>query len=498
MLTPDQELANRVFSFKVDPLGFVEWAFPWGREGTDLADKQLEDWQRGVLIELGDFLKDHEFRALNKFDLPKFRKAIASGHGIGKSSLMAMLILFFMSTRMNCKGVVAANTGDQLSTKTWPTLQWWLARIINKSWFEWTAEKLRCVLKVDGADTENWRFDAATWSENNTEAFQGTHNQTGTIIMFDEASNIFERVWEVTRGGPMKDPLACWFAFGNPTRNTGEFRKCFGEHRDLWRPQHIDSRSCRINASSHGEYDLDVKQYGEDSNYVRVRIRGQFPYQGDKQFISAKLVEDAQVRELPHDAMAPLIMGIDPSRGGDKFVIRWRRGRDARSIPPTKWRDIKTMEAVHRIADLIGKYDPDAVCIDAGATGAAIGDILRSLGYKVHLVWFGNKLAEGAYANVRVRLWGDMRDWLEEGMIDRDQELYDDLIGPEYGFQGRDGDQQLLESKESMKQRGLDSPDDGDALAVTFAVKVARRDKHVSRNVRQARQATGIDHDPLS
>lgn len=497
MAAADQAFMEKVFAFKTNPLAFVLWAFPWGEPGTDLAEKELESWQRDVLIELGKFLEDFEFRKTNKFDLLPFLKAVASGHGIGKSALIAMLIIFFMSTRRNCRGIVTANTGDQLSTKTWPELQKWHARAINKHWFKWTAEKFKCLMAASEEEQENWRFDAVTWSEERTEAFAGLHNENGSILFFDEGSAISNKIFEVSEG-VLVDPLVVWLVFGNPTRNTGRFRECFGKLRALWRPQHIDSRTCKMNAGKAMQYKQWIESYGDDSDFVRVRIKGQFPNEGDKQFISSKAVEDAQTRDIPHDAMAPLIMGVDPARANtDKFVVRFRRGRDGRSIPAFKFLGMKTQEQVHRVADLIGKFNPDAVCIDTGG-GYGLIDGLRALGYRVHAVDFGVKLSAGQYANTRVKLWGDMRDWLEGAMIDADQELFDDLIGPEFGFSGRDGDQYLLESKESMKLRGLDSPDDADALACTFAVNVARRDLKTARYSRRAVQAKGLDYDPLA
>ena len=56
------------------------------------------------------------------------------------------------------------------------------------------------------------------------------------------------------------------------------------------------------------------------------------------------------------------------------------------------------------------------------------------------------------------------------------------------------------ESKEEMKKRGIASPDHGDALALTFAVKVARRDTHARRGFVNDRPniAKGIDYDPFA
>lgn len=70
-----------------------------------------------------------------------------------------------------------------------------------------------------------------------------------------------------------------------------------------------------------------------------------------------------------------------------------------------------------------------------------------------------------------------MRQWLKKGMIDDDAELKADLAAVEYGYTLRDGvDAIILEKKEHMRQRGLASPDDGDALALTFAHPVGPSD----------------------
>jgi hypothetical protein len=115
------------------------------------------------------------------------------------------------------------------------------------------------------------------------------------------------------------------------------------------------------------------------------------------------------------------------------------------------------------------------ICVDEGGIGAGVVDRLRQMQLPVVGVQFGGKplgavkLGEGVrVANRRAEMWAIMREWLGTAMIPDDQELGDDLIGVEYGFNARD--EILLEKKEHMKARGLASPDDGDGLALTFAV----------------------------
>ena len=191
----------------------------------------------------------------------------------------------------------------------------------------------------------------------------------------------------------------------------------------------------------------------------------------------------------------PLILGIDLARGGsDDNVLRYRRGRDARSIPAVvipgeKARD--SMFMVTKIADQIEQRRPDVIFLDAsgGSVGGPIGDRLRQLGFKVIDVQFGGEPPDHHYANMRAYMWAKMRDWLPQGAIDRSPGLEIDLCGP--GYHEDKLNRLVLESKESMKDRGLDSPDDADALATTFAQPVFAK-----RPVKQVRQF--VTHDQIN
>jgi hypothetical protein len=135
------------------------------------------------------------------------------------------------------------------------------------------------------------------------------------------------------------------------------------------------------------------------------------------------------------------------------------------------------------------------VCIDAG-NGTGIIDRLREMGYKVHEVWFGAKSDEQEWSNKRTELWARMREWMGGGCLPNDKDLISDLVGPEYKFMGA-SDKIMLETKEEMKKKGLHSPDDADALACTFAIKVAHRELRTAKNSinRKAnRVAAGMDY----
>jgi hypothetical protein len=140
-----------------------------------------------------------------------------------------------------------------------------------------------------------------------------------------------------------------------------------------------------------------------------------------------------------------------------------------------RFRGIDTMELASRIAEhantLRSAGNLVIINVDGGGVGGGVIDRLRAIGFDVNEIQFGGKAQDGKkYANRRAEIWGLMRDWLKGGVIPGDEELASDLCSVEYGFNAND--QIILEKKESMKSRGLASPDSADALALTFAVPV--------------------------
>lgn len=446
----ERRLVDHVATCAANPLRFVETIFPWGK--GDLGDAAGPDrWQRALLSDIGNHLAT---------DTAPLRIAVASGHGVGKTALCAWLILWFLSTRDHPQCVVTANTQSQLRNKTWRELAKWQRLAENGHWFEWSTT--RFALRQH---SETWFASAVPWSQNRSESFAGTHDRHVCVI-FDEASAIPDPIWEVTEGA-MITPGAMWFAFGNPTRNSGRFRDCFRRFRHRWRQVTVDARDAR--QSNRRQIDDWIADYGEDSDFVRVRVRGIFPRAGFTQFIAEGEVEAATGRipcESPH---APAILGVDVARfGDDASVLILRQGWEIRDI--RAYRGLDLMQLAARVQELAGQFKPDAIHVDGAGIGAGVVDRLRALGLCPVDVNAGARALEpGRFANLRAEMWSKMRDWVRQGgALPADiRMLGDDLSGPEYSFddQGR----LRLERKDEMKSRGLASPDYGDALALTFA-----------------------------
>jgi hypothetical protein len=475
-LTPKEalDLAHELKQYRHDPLRFVLYAYPWGVEGTPLAGRTgPEPWQREVLEYIGQEMRAGRF---------PIRIAVASGHGIGKSALMAWIRGWSMATMAHTKGRVTANTETQLRTTTLPEFAKW--HNMQAGALDWFEGNFSYRYKFNPKDSETWRFDAVAWSETRTEAFAGLHNAGNRIVvLYDEASAIADTVWETTEGALTdKDTEILWLAFGNPTRSTGRFAECWGRHRESWWTLRIDART--VSFTNHQQIADWIAAYGEDSDFVRVRVKGQQPRASDKQFIPFDLAEGAASREAECWPSDPLVLGVDVARfGDDQSVIVRRRGRDARTWPPLKYRGIDTMQLAARVASLHASDRPDAIFVDEGGVGGGVVDRLRQLGVPVTGVNFGGKPDSGTlqeagamgerYANKRAEMWGVMRAWLPRGAIPKDDDMITDLTGVEYGYNADNAIQ--LERKEDMKKRGLDSPDIADALALTFAYPVVAR-----------------------
>jgi len=469
-----QRWMARLVEFHHDPLGYARLAFPWG-EGVLRHVSGPRAWQQEVMAVIGTHLGNPETR------FTPCRIARASGHGIGKSALIAMLVKWGLDTAMDTRIIITANTENQLLTKTAPEIAKWHGFSATKRWFRTTASAL---VSTTAGHERGWRADLVTWGISNTEAFAGLHNQGKRIILvFDEASGIADKVWEVALGALTDEETEIIFlAFGNPTHNTGAFRECFGKHRALWNAAQIDSRA--VEGTNKPYLDELVATYGEDSDVVRVRVRGQFPSSSSSQFIGSAEIDAARVREAWPLISDPIVFGLDCARfGNDHSTLAIRHGRDARSRAWKRWHKMDAMTLAGDVALQAQLHCPDAIFVDAGNIGAAVIDRLRQLGVpNVHEVWFGGAGREAIWAgemrvktaNKRSEMWTNMRGWLGGGAIPDDEALAADLAGVEYGY-AADQVSILLEKKEHMKSRGLASPDDGDALALTFAEAVMPR-----------------------
>ncbi|HIE4128423.1 TPA: hypothetical protein ACXOGX_001232 [Stenotrophomonas maltophilia] len=492
--SPELQLVYDIAGFTQDPLGYVLYCYPWGVAGTELVDRNGPyDWQREQLSEIGEKLRSG-VATIGEV----IQQAVASGHGIGKSALVAWLCNWAVDTFEDTRGVVTANTANQLEKKTWPEIGKWRRLGLTKDWFDVTATALISTAK--GHD-QSWRIDAVPWSEHNTEAFAGLHNAGKRIILiFDEASAIADKVWEVAEGA-LTDALTeiIWAVFGNPTRNVGRFRECFRRLKHRWSHRQVDSRT--VPGTNKAQIAKWAADHGEDSDFFKIRVRGMFPSMSAKQFISETDVVAAYGRHLRPEQYnwAPKVITLDPAwEGDDELVISLRQGlmfKVLRTLPKND-NDIHVATVLAQLKD---EHKADAVFVDAGY-GTGIVSAGRTWNRDWRLVWFSAESNDPGCLNKRAEMWKKARDWLKEGgAIPEDPQLRDELQAPETVAR-LDGKIQI-ESKKDMKRRGVPSPNRADSLVISFAYPVMAKPRHPDGSpiqpYDQADQQAGEPYNPL-
>lgn len=478
-----RKLAEAVGDLATDPLGYALLNYPWGEPGP------LEDftgprrWQAELFATIRDHLSNPEKR------FTPLRIAVATGHAVGKTAFIAMFVGWGLDTCVDTRIVLAAGSEAQLVTKLSPELGKWRGLGLTKDWFRVDTMSHKSAQR---GHEQAWRADLLTWSVSNPESFQGLHNLgRRLIVIFDEASGVDDKIWNTVLPALGDEGTEVIFlAMGNPTRNVGAFFQCFNAHRNLWVTRQIDAR--QVEGTNRQYLDEIIETYGEDSDIARVRVRGLFPQQSSMTFIRSDVVDAARVRLIPASDILPsepVIMGVDVARyGGDASVLAIRQGRDARSRPWQTWNGANSIELAGAISEAMRRYRPDYIFVDGtGGYGGGVIDQLRALNPDHEAIFdinFGSspKGMEATDAsglrilvkNKRAQMWSRLKFWLDRGIIPDDQKLADDLVAPEYTHDLNGAI--LLERKEHMRARGIASPDRADALCLTFAEEVRKRE----------------------
>jgi len=495
-VTPDEQIADDLANFYADPLGHVMYSYPWDTEPAIQMVKLPkryqgrfdsvwgpDEWACEFLDDLGFEIATRGFDGRNAVE--PIRYATVSGHGIGKSVIASWLIKFIMDTRPRSKGTVTAGTDNQLRTKTWAELGKWNKMSATGHWFDYNTGRGSMSL-THKRFKEDWRCDAQTSREENSENFAGQHAAGGTsFYVFDEASAVPDSIYKVRNGG-LTDGEPMVFDFGNGTRNSGQFyEECEGTLKHRYRTNHIDSRSVQITNKAYLQELID--DFGLDSDIVKVRVRGMFPSSSSMQYMPTADVLGAMDRPLVTDRFAPLVIGVDVARfGDDDTVIYPRVGLDCRSYF-SREKCVFNGLTGPQIADKIIKLQEEfrdmgmecaGLFVDGGSIGASVVDHLGFLGVDHVDVNFGEMSAEREFRYVSDQMWGTLKKQLPRIMLpheltDEGKELKDQLTQREYGITL--GNKIHLESKKDMKARGIGSPDWADALALTFRSPVRPR-----------------------
>lgn len=396
--------------------------------------------------------------------------AVRSGHGVGKSTLIAWLLVWFALTRFPQKCLCTAPTSSQLFDALAAETKAWFKRLPavfsdpDTGLFEIKTDRI----ELRAAPDESFITFATSRAET-PEALAGKHS-ANMLIIADEASGVPEQVYEAAAGS-MAGPNRTTILTGNPVRTQGMFFDVFNkpELAFEWRRHHI---SCEDHPRIPQTYcDEMAARYGKESNAYRVRVMGEFPLGDDDTVIPFHLLESAKGRDVAPLVVKP-IWGLDVARfGSDKSALAVRKGNVLVSIE--EWAGLDTMQTVGRIKarwdSTMPSERPSEIIVDVIGLGAGVVDRLFEMGLPVR----GLNVSEapaiaGKYLNQRAELWFKGREWFEKRAcrVD-DDDLLKELSWVRFKFSSSGKVQ--IESKDDLKKRGKPSPNRADAFLMTLA-----------------------------
>jgi hypothetical protein len=426
--------------FRVDPVYFVRTVF----------HAEPDEWQARVMMEVarGD-------RGIS----------VRSGHGVGKTAVLAWISVWFIITRYWAKVILTAPTSAQLHDALLPEVKGWINTMPKemRDMLEVKAERIE--LKSD--PTRNF-ISARTSRAEQPDALQGVHAPY-VLLIVDEASGVPEQVYEAS-GGSMSSENATMILTGNPVRSTGYFYDTHTRLAEGWTIHHV---SCLDSKRVSREYIEEQKlRYGEDSNAYRIRVLGEFPLADDDTVIPLGLIEAAVNRDVVSNPDAQIVWGLDVARFGSDATALAKRQGNVLTSPILARRGLDLMQVT---GWLKAEYDaaevkPTQINVDSIGLGAGVVDRARELDLPVVGINVSESPALGAtYLNLRAELWYRTKSWLEarDSRIPKDDRLITELSTVRFNFTS--SGRIKIESKADIKRRGVPSPDYADSLVLTFA-----------------------------
>lgn len=438
------------------PNPFLAFLERYERDWVGLADGVLGFAPDAVQAEI---LTDMALRRVR-------RVSIRSGHGVGKTTTLAIGIVCHALTRFPQKTVCTAPTSGQLFDALAAETKAWFKKLppVLRDLFE---VKTDSIVFLPAPDESFISF--RTSRAETPEALAGVHSEN-VLLIVDEASGVPDPVFE-SAAGSMSGHKAITVLAGNPVRTTGLFFDSHTRLREDWKTYHI---SCVDHPRVTADFLEDMaRRYGRDSNAFRVRVLGEFPTGDDDTVIPFELVEAALDRDVAPQKVLP-IWGVDCARfGNDASALAIRVGNTL-AEPVTVWKGLDTMQLVGRLK---ARWDetpeperPSEILVDVIGLGAGVQDRLAELGLPARGINVGEAPSlKGQHLNLRAELWFKGKDWFASRAVSLagDDGLLAELVAPRFKYTSSGKLQ--VESKEEMKKRGIASPNRADAFLLTLA-----------------------------
>ncbi len=404
---------------------------------------------------------------------------VRSGHGVGKSTVEAWVVIWFLLTRPFPKIPCTAPTQHQLFDILWAEISKWIRNnpILQKDLI-WTKEKVY----IKGYP-EEWFAVARTASK--PDALQGFHAEE-VLYIIDEASGVDDKIFEPVLGA-LSTSGARLLMCGNPTQLSGFFYDSHHKNRASYATFHIDGRnSSRV---SQDFVQTIIRMYGENSDVFRVRVAGEFPLQEEDIFIPLSLVEHSIMTEYSIPQQPTLLhIGADIARfGDDKTVIGYKVNEKVTFYKKRRGQDtMKTADDIVLLGEeLMKRYsytESIPIKIDDGGVGGGVVDRLRQIKrnqperfwwMEIYPVKFGQRIQHKHYYDSTTYMMAVVKKLLQpydeqgnpkpiELILPNDDDMAAQLSGRKYFL--TENSKIKIESKKEMKKRGRPSPDEADCI----------------------------------
>lgn len=389
------------------------------------------------------------------------RVAVVSGKGIGKSFVEGVLALWFYVSFPGAKVRMLANTDDQSLNVMWRPMCEMVENSAFKAWFDPTNSKDVHIVHAPNGPS----IHRMTWSEKSAENTAGVHADH-LLFILDEASKLPTELIESIVGGLSgKDNrvLLC----GNGTRSSGYFyNRC--QEGSGWKVLKIDARRSRW--TNRESIEALIKEYGLDSDAVRINVLGEFP-----RLAGSTIVPDAQIvaamqRKLSAGPTSAVVCGMDVGGGGDPTVWLVRDGLRVVAVEQDVSAGADEDKLVRMTASVCDRYRVARLLVDSTGLGHFLPGRLRKALPGVEVIGrnFGEASPDDAHANMRVWAFFRLRAWFALGVSIGDvPALREELLAIEY--RTNQSGKLALQPKDSVKAVLGRSPNIADALALSCA-----------------------------
>lgn len=407
--------------------------------------------------------------------------AIRSGHGVGKSAWLARRIIWWGMTRYPWKVGCTAPSSSTMFDALWSELAKWHSKMppALKAQFEWKADRF------DWVKTPAVAYAVAKTARRDTpEALAGLHSEN-MLFVIDEASGVDEIIFETAQGS-MSTRGAKTIMTGNPTRLSGYFFDAWHKNRQYWKTIKVGMEE----STRHDPKTLQRwrEQYGEDSNFFRVRALGEFPTAEDDVIIPLYMLESAIDRDVKQ-VESEEVWGLDVSRGGvDLCALAKRRG-NVMDEPIKTWRSDDAMVSVGKVIQEYhaAKKKPSSICVDSIGLGAPVADRLAEQGLPVTCVNVSESHSSNdRYLRLRDEMWERARAWFyaRDCKIVNDEAFIGECSLVKWAPTSN-GKMKVVTKAEMKKDMGK-SPDRSEAFCFTFMHShgISRKPKPIKYPIR--------------